>query len=114
MTDLRRIDALVAEHVMGHDFVYIDLNVTPRIAVDDGTDEGHEEMPYYSSDIAAAWEVVERLKMYEPEISWNDEHQGWSVSLWKFSAIRSQCGVSAETAPLTICLAALKAKGVDV
>lgn len=60
----------------------------------------------YSTDISAAWEVVERLDgTYEPTI----ERHGPGWTAWFDSA-----SAWAETAPHAICLAALKACGVDI
>lgn len=66
----------------------------------------------YSTDIAAAWEVVEKLKgdpidskidwSWNPEISWLDGNRGWSVVL-------RGCEGVAPTVQLAICRAALSA-----
>ena len=68
--------------------------------------------PSYSTDIAAAWTVVEKIKtdprfeylrtfVYEDEVYVNIEAE------WAFSD-------RAKTFPHAVCLAALKAKGVEV
>ena len=100
----REIDALVAEKVMGITLIGKDmaayLNEETQFMM---------PIPFYSTDIAAAWEVVEKVN----DLGWNisfdpipqewitdfDEHQDWVVSN--------------KTAPMAICLAALKAKGED-
>lgn len=69
-------------------------------------------VPHYSTSIAAAWEVVEKLKHLEPEIEWSDEHQCWHMTLWK-GANQGMMPGSA-SAPHAICRAALKAVGVEV
>ena len=86
----REIDAKIAEHVMG---------LGPIIKA-------------YSTDIAAAWEVVERLD----EEEWNvtiyprkHESSGSSVVMHKFHHNYHVHG----DIPMAICLAALKAKGID-
>lgn len=73
-------------------------------------------VPPYSTDIAAAWQVLERMK----ENGWHyyvgdtltDDHYA------RFHEFMDDDGdegaSSAPTAPLAICLAALKACGVDV
>lgn len=92
--NLREIDRLVAEKVMG----WILLENNP------------DKLPRYSEDIAAAWNVVEKLKMYEPELSWSDETHSWWFVFHKLPhRIQSQ-----DTASLAICLAALKANGIEV
>ena len=110
--DLRRIDALVAEHVMG-------LAVSSNY-LDERSNHVYHESPqrvgfgddlaHYSSDIAAAWEVVEKLKMYEPEVSWNDEAAVWFVRFSK-SPYRDGGTPCATSAPLAICYAALALLG---
>lgn len=65
-----------------------------------------------STDIAAAWQVVEKLKgnpgddlkdwHWNPEIVWLDDNRGWAV-------VFNEQEASAPTAPLAICRAALRA-----
>lgn len=117
-----KLDALVAEKVMGKDpdiwepgdsFVVIDQN-TIKIAKP------------YSTDITAAWQVVEKLRLavipcndgqwyagkdeYDHDLQWyevimyvDDPHDHHSARF-----------VHADTGPLAICLAALKAVGVQL
>lgn len=116
--NLRKLDALVAEKVMGWKDISgpdhgIDMWQTP---------EGHrgirgKDIPSYSTDIAAAWEVAEKLSQlcfglwrvgdeWECELDSNDGRflvAGDSVHVFG-------SGISA---PLAICLAALKAVGVS-
>ncbi len=87
----RKIDALVAEHVMG-----LDPN-RAEFALDE-----------YSTDIAAAWEVVEKMSVPLEIIRHRDGKQ------WGVLDARFRNTTWADTAPLAICLAALKAKGVEV
>jgi hypothetical protein len=119
MTDLRKIDALVAEHVMGK---------TIRDGLVDKSEELNSkgcwrEPDLYSSDISAAWEVVEAWKgdgaEYSlPEFSLRRDGRGsWEVLMFDAGPGRDLARtvpVRAETAPLAICLAALKAKGIEV
>lgn len=88
MTDLRKIDALVDEHVMGW---------------------GCYIVPNYSSDITAAWEVVEKMEGEWFNLS-AASPKGW------YAAFGSPDNESTygDTAPLAICLAALKTKGIDI
>ena len=100
----RELDALVAEKVMGYKV----------------RDEEHYEVPplraiywipKYSTDIAAAWMVVEKLKGLEPELSWSDEDHCWFVHFQKSRPSICPFGI---TAPHAICLAALKAIGHEL
>lgn len=70
------------------------------------------EAPYYSTNIAAAWQVVERMK---PLGVWLVDLQDY----YKAAFLNSDDDVvggeaSAETAPLAICCAALKAQVVQL
>jgi hypothetical protein len=120
----RELDTLVAEKVMGltrHDESYVAEGVGKviRFVWRDGGGtcvySGDMFLPHYSTNIADAWGVVERLVSTPGP---NGDHHSVRVDYsgdavvvidenedWQVSAI-------AETAPLAICLAALKAKGV--
>jgi hypothetical protein len=118
----RELDTLVAEKVMG---------ITPLLVEDElhvftvnrrflqpgdyyylDTDNSRIEVPHYSTDIAAAWQVVERLH----ELHRNDTSVIYCLSLTKWNEMY-YCGftelkddvVEASKAPLAICFAALKA-----
>jgi len=108
--DLRKIDALIAEHVM-------DRDVEWRYITEQHNDEepikwsvpmlDGWECPHYSTDISAAWEVVEKYKEYFCVSRVGDKK--WMAVLtgdeWD--------EVKAGSAPLVICLAALKVEGID-
>jgi hypothetical protein len=73
----------------------------------------HQELPEYSTNIAAAWEVVEkfepfiRLECYEDsDVDPNPKAEGWHVDIWHDKGLAC---VRGETAPLAVCRAALKA-----
>lgn len=108
MTD-RELDALVAEKVMGwhkgaelssawfdsrHNFVH-----------------WKEWCP--TVDIKAAWEVVEKMREEgtDVDIYWSGNE--WIVTLGENPG-GSPDGATSDTAPRAICLAALRAKGVEV
>lgn len=109
----RELDALVAEKVMElknirklnteaiKDFVYDRPNLITGLHVIE------DLVPEYSTDIAAAWEVVERLAEYHGnkcDLDYGEFLEGlWTV---RFGFGNDSC--SAETAPHAICLAALK------
>ena len=96
----RELDALVAEKVMG-------LTEEDWIA-------GPTGLPRpYSTDIAAAWEVVEKLRgTHRPFLLSHDFQDGfmkWPVVIVGFGAVVVHEGQYG--APHAICLAALKAVG---
>lgn len=64
-----------------------------------GYPSGHISPPHYSTDIAAAWEVIEKF----PGASMRHTGKFWFCDLWQDDYEYSQ----AETAPLAICRAAL-------
>jgi hypothetical protein len=140
----REIDALVAEHVFGYrrektpkdihgEFGGEDVLVPPT--VDHTTyhypPKGRIALTYfvknYSSDISAAWEVVERMKT--DDWSFRFSNNAWANGQQAaafFKAVNAigkdilagdyvyedNAWVIADSAPLAICKAALKAKGV--
>jgi len=69
--------------------------------------KGIHACSHYSTDIAAAWEVVEKASGEGPH-KWSitNEHDTWYVSA------NGVAEAEADTAPHAICLAALKAKEV--
>lgn len=110
--DLRKIDALVAEKVMGwrppsEDVA--DLWERSKVWYSPETASA-EHLPDYSSDIADAWEVVEKLESEDPG------YFNLSVTTppgWYVTFVDPDSCAYADTAPLAICLAALKAKGIS-
>lgn len=103
-TKLRKIDFLVAESYFDYEYFG-----NTGILMKDNNGVKTNVVPYYSADISAAWEVVEKLYTenfcldrvagdYRCNFGLIDEYPEWDL---------------ADTAPLAICLAALKAKGVD-
>ena len=109
------MDALVAEKVMGS--VPCDkwrtLTAYPPQWIKGKAECEHaicyplEGPPNYSTSIAAAWKVVEKIREdYEPRIELWDE--GWEVTILTGTDRGSASG-RALTAPLAICRAALKA-----
>jgi hypothetical protein len=116
MNSGRELDLLVAEKVMGYavrrpyDHNPLFITVYPKDT--NWQDSEVKELPQYSTDISAAWEVVERMKeKFHFKIDWDKNLKSWLVtisdgySFWK---------AHEEAAPPAICLAALKAKGVEV
>lgn len=115
VTDMtnREINALVAEHVLNlpldkgkedKDVPCIIIGVNPYTI---------RSIPQYSTDISEAWKVVEKL--YEEDLiielengDFSDGGEGWYCHVPE-----PNINQFAETAPMAICLAALKAKGID-
>lgn len=105
------MDALIAERVFGWSWEgeYLTPPRSHRCGVwrDGDTLVFTDVLPHYSTDIAAAWLVVEKLRAdgcdFDMRIvaTWTANF-GLDMGLLSFSA-------DAETAPLAICLAALLA-----
>ena len=103
----RELDALVAEKVVKRDIHVYECPASPfsrkngRCCC----------VPHYSTYIAAAWEVVEKLRAdgYRFRgVEEHDEDPGWRCLVGKPSFYPSY-EAHADTAPLAICPAALKA-----
>lgn len=100
--DLRKIDALVSEHVMG-----LPLQKDEKRG---WVNSRGKYIPHYSSDIVAAWDALEMLR--------NDGHTieilgGYGQDTWLVKIDNEfKSHPDAGSAPLAICLAALKAKGI--
>lgn len=117
----RELDALVAEQVMGLDVHWSSSN-EPLLTVRSAPNaHHHKELPPYGTDIAAAWEVVEKVggKAYVEMGLRNDAGDGadWCATFGHAEGNTKWIedgGAFAETAPLAICLAALKAVGAEV
>lgn len=103
----RELDALIAEKVMG-------LRVVPHAGdfiVIYPTEEW-DPLPWYSSEIADAWEVVEKITAGDRAMSLIFERGIWCCKAnMEFEPTGHEH--VAETAPLAICLAALKSIGVE-
>ena len=78
--------------------------------------EGWETWPDFALDISAAWQVVEKMREWDgcmnPEVEIRSDMGRWTCAIG-FEAWAAISGeATADTAPLAICIAALKAKGV--
>lgn len=106
-----KLDALVAEKVLG-------LEVDCRCC---GSEHWESFPPGYSTGIAAAWKVMESRWMVGQTIGYLAEtpseqftditEDGWAQ---RWCCTSRGEPIYAATAPLAICLAALKAAGVDI
>ena len=113
----RELDALVAEKVMG-------LTVCRNEACEgcdsdmwmlDGTIWSRDPLTHYSTDISAAWEVVEKVRSEGQRIDLWDGPSGWRVRFATESrAHRPPVPCASESVAHAICLAALKAVGYEV
>jgi hypothetical protein len=125
----RELDALVAEKVMGKTIIYLRtalLDREPFIECDPEQGSHLSLLPWYSTDIAAAWEVVEKLAsvVYEAaDSSWQQTVRVYScptaANCWHCEISREfgrgeNCLATGDTASEAICLAALAAVGVEV
>ena len=114
----RALDALVAERVMG--FIWRVSKVSGRrclispdycpawfVDVANGSeplaDQWDTRLPNYSTDIAAAWQVVEKLRSFSLS-----RHLDGSWHCWHWN--KGHLNANAATPALAICLAALKAR----
>lgn len=102
----RELDKLIAEKVMGRSIFSIGGEEPYRLQEGD-EEKGTRNLAYYSTDIAAAWEVVEKM-----EGIW-DIHStsgGWRVYLAVRKDGSAKHTIAGEkTIEHTICIAALKA-----
>lgn len=105
----RELDALVAEKVMGWTRTeHLGLKRTVWNIPAPSYIEWADDPPPFSTDIAAAWEVVERLRAnYSFQIS-ADSSSDWECYLENEDLDISHVSARSETAPHAICLAALK------
>jgi hypothetical protein len=102
----RERDALVALRVMGFSNVMV---MSREQAVGYDYFVHLREVPYYTTDMSAAWKVIEKFHGYE---LLGSEH-GCICTLW-IDLNTSRTSPNCDTAPEAICIAALRAVGVDV
>lgn len=111
----REVDMFMAREILGHD-IYHEKTGTIREQLPTGQSR---PLRPYSEDIAAAWEIVEKLgiTLLPVENGWFalvGDKQGWSSPadfiryLQKADFVHSGAALG-EKAPMTICMAAMKA-----
>lgn len=106
MTAGPELDALVADKVMG-------LTVEKTVFGDFVIKMAYVNhvIPHYSTDIVAAWEVVEKLKSQSVVLNYGEDTQGWECSFIvggkRYTSVRS-------IITHAICLAALSAVGHEL
>lgn len=109
----RELDKLVAEHIFGwadfsgkHDFLY---GCPPSF------DDVRREVPHYSTNLQDTWEIVEELKNAGLKIAIYIDADITTCHITDApSSFMTVWEVEADTPQLAICLAALKALGVDM
>jgi hypothetical protein len=105
----RELDALVAEKVMGwSDCRFKDGRVVDGLGRDQ-YNKTAQSIPHYSTDIAAAWLVVDGLMAQGLSFLLGKESVVWRARFYKGDGGVTMPG---DTAPHAICLAALKACGM--
>lgn len=108
----RELDALIAEHVMGLERItslYLEIGWRPK-----GVPVGVHQLKPYSTDIAAAWEVVEKMGVLTWHI-WKTLDDRFYAQFGKDQdEFHLKHTAEAGSAPHAICLAALKAVGHEV
>ncbi|MGB3568429.1 MAG: hypothetical protein WBA30_14905 [Priestia megaterium] len=112
--ETKEIDALIAEKVMGWSVArFENINVTEAYTESCTLIIGEDFSP--STKIQTAWLVVEELKQqgfysFHTDLSLDSGQEWWS---WHFSKGVNNYGSQQETAPLAICMAALKAFNIE-
>lgn len=124
----RELDALVAEHVMGLR-PFLEESIAKALRVTAKTIQQRTmlelmtsmEVPEYSTDIAAAWAVVEKLREDYDRVFITAHGLGDTEVLVEVELDHNKGGVPADyweatapTMPEAVCLAALELKGVEV
>lgn len=120
----RELDLLVAEKVMGYKIAEVKGDAVVSSKISAGSNDNpwlNKELKPYSTDIAAAWEVVEKMKkefIQTEIIIWQTGHK---ARISKFAgtslnviALINHVEAEGESAAHAICLAALKAKGIEI
>lgn len=111
----KALDALVAEKVMGLKVEYGTFDCKCCKGESFHLVDGHPPAPY-STDIAAAWMVIDRLLENHKIYLRTSEVlvPGWEVEITYGLPEGVQISCHARTATHAICLAALKACGVEI
>ncbi|PAF31886.1 hypothetical protein [Paenibacillus sp. 7516] len=104
----RELDSLVAEKIMGLELVEEMLAAYPRYWLPEYDKTYHRAVPLYSTDISAAWSVVERMRTeYKQFITLIDNaHLNYDV---RFSGDKSKEYTRLSNVSHAICRAALLA-----
>ena len=109
----RELDALVAEKVMGWTIRNGDWVDGEGYAQWEAFDSDYSDSPRFapSTDIAAAWAIFEKTLGHVERRGHPIPGEEWLATIW----YEGKAGQAfADTAPLAICLAALKVVGAEV
>lgn len=98
----REFDALIAEKVMGKGETWFGT-------FSNGSERTIPRLPHYSTDIAAAWLLVDKLTGPKVNLILERDWDGVYYSRFSSAGASDEDFCSADTAPLAICRAALKA-----
>jgi hypothetical protein len=112
--NLREIDRLVDKHVMNSNMVI--WEETPYLRARMKRDD---EIPHYTTNIADAWQVAEKLretKIFSLYDAWDEDDNKIFCAVFEYNDTYHVVDYKgyADTAPLAICLAALKSVGIEV
>jgi len=102
----RELDRWVAENIMGCKKIMIQVVEEVDRTTNEVTIGTKFDYPSYSTDIAAAWEVVEKLDVFEFRVE-KVESGVWRAMIWCSDG--NILEEIASSTPLAICLAAKKA-----
>lgn len=115
MNKPRELDILMAQKVLGHQ-TYHEKNGAPRERLPSGQTR---PLRPFATDIAAAWEIVEKLgiTLLPVEQGWFalvGEKRGWTspaefIAYLQTADFANSGAAVGDQAPLTICLAVMKA-----
>lgn len=114
MKPSRELDAKVAKHIMGYECVCDEIPIDCPIHAHNDRDT----LRPYSTDVAAAWRVI--IKMRELGFGFTisdnaNRHAGHiDCRFWRLNDDMRRGIAIEDKAPIAICLAALKAAGVEV
>lgn len=109
----RRLDAEIAERIFGHQVTWLATALSASAPhYEREGQHGYASLPAYSTDVAAMWLVVERLREQGRMVSlnWLPDSKEWYASVYpppgEFGAPFHGYG---DTAPFALCEAALLA-----
>ena len=122
----REVDRLIAKHIFenpyaDHEYVHNGQYETrdgtmSYFCITCGEPGGYHRMLAYSTDIAAAWTVVEKLRQTGYSITITGQGGAfYTIYIDKWTVLdTSVIRLDHTRAPMAICLAALRVVGVDV
>jgi hypothetical protein len=108
----RELDALIAEKVMGW-VLPPHSSVVGQMWVETPSGRVHPKLPEFSSNISDAWQVVEKMKEIG-YMMWLEQEGVYQCVFFRGLGYQVHDYSVASSAPLAICLAAIKAKGIDI